>query len=58
MEQRYVIKFEYADNLSKWEWRTQQCSLYVRSESEARSKCIELYGLTECDYRIVSVEEV
>lgn len=47
------ITFEYCDNLSNWEWRKQQC---VMSSVE---KCIELYGLgVDCDYRIISVEEV
>ena len=47
------IKFEYADALSNWEWRKQECT--VSSVQE----CIKLYGLgVDCDYRIISVEEV
>lgn len=47
------ITFEYADELSNWEWRGQEC--YVSSVK----KCIELYGLgVDCDYRIIKVEKV
>lgn len=47
------IKFEYRDEMSHWEWRTQECM--VRSVDE----CIRIYGLgIDCEYRIVSVEEV
>ena len=56
---RYEIKFQYADELSKWEWRDQSCSLYAKDESEARSKCIDLYGLgNDCNYRIISVTKI
>ena len=47
------IKFEYRDAMSNWEWRKQECM--VRSVDE----CIRIYGLgIDCEYRIVSVEEV
>ena len=47
------IKFEYRDEMSNWEWREQQCT--VRSVEE----CKRIYGLgVDCDYRIISVEEV
>lgn len=47
------IKFEYADALSNWEWRKQECT--VSSVSE----CIKIYVLgIDCEYRILSVEEV
>lgn len=47
------IKFEYRDEMSNWEWRRQECT--VRSVEE----CIRIYGLgVDCDYRIISVEEV
>lgn len=47
------IKFEYRDEMSNWEWRSQECT--VRSVEE----CIRIYGLgVDCEYRIVSVEEV
>ena len=47
------IKFEYRDEMSNWEWREQQCT--VSSVKE----CKEIYGLgVDCDYRIISVEEV
>ncbi len=47
------ITFEYRDELSNWKWRRQQC---VMSSVE---ECKKLYGLgVDCDYRIISVEEV
>lgn len=47
------IKFEYADALSGWNWRQQECT--VSSVEE----CIKIYGLgVDCDYKIISVEEV
>ena len=49
----YHIVFEYADAMSGWKWRRQEC--YVSSLRQ----CIEWYGLgKDCDYRIVSVEEI
>lgn len=47
------IKFEYADAMSNWQWRQQEC--VVSSVAE----CIKIYGLgVDCDYHILSVEEV
>lgn len=47
------IKFEYRDEMSNWEWRQQEC--YMSSVEQ----CKEVYGLgVDCDYRIISVEEV
>ena len=47
------IKFEYRDELSRGEWREQEC--IVSSVEE----CKRIYGLgIDCDYRIISVEEV
>ena len=47
------VVFEYRDEMSGGEWRRQEC--VVRSISD----CIEWYGLgIDCEYRIVSVEEV
>jgi hypothetical protein len=47
------IKFEYKDEMSNWEWRKQEC--IVSSVEE----CIRIYGLgVDCEYRIISVEEV
>lgn len=46
------IVFEYADEMSNWEWRKQECN--VSSVEE----CKRIYGLgIDCEYRIVSVEE-
>lgn len=47
------ITFEYMDDWSHGEWREQTC---VVSSVE---RCKEIYGLgTDCEYRIISVEEV
>lgn len=47
------IKFRYADAMSNWEWRTQECT--VSSVEE----CKRIYGLdVDCEYEIISVEEV
>ena len=47
------IVFEYRDAWSNLEWRRQECIL------SSVQKCIELYGLgIDCEYRIISVEEV
>ena len=48
------IKFRYRDNLSKWQWREQECT--VSSVAE----CKRVYGLDEDDveYEILSVEDV
>lgn len=55
----YEVCFKYADSYSNWSWRNQQCSVYAKDESEAKSKCINLYGLgTDCDYEIISVKEI
>ena len=46
------IKFRYMDDYSGGRWSYQEC--IVSSVEE----CIELYGLNECIYEIISVEEV
>ena len=47
------IKFEYCDEMSNGEWREQEC--IVSSIAE----CKRIYGLgIDCDYRIISVEEL
>ena len=47
------IKFEYRDEMSRGEWREQEC--IVSSVEE----CKRIYGLgIDCDYRIISVEEL
>ena len=46
------IKFEYRDEMSRGEWREQEC--IVSSVEE----CKRIYGLgIDCDYRIISVEK-
>ena len=47
------VEFEYADELSNWEWRKQSCVV------ESVRECKEIYGLgIDCKYRILKVEEV
>ena len=47
------VVFEYMDRYTYGEWRKQKC--IVKSVEE----CKEIYGLgIDCDYRIISVEEV
>lgn len=47
------IKFEYADAMSGWQWKKQEC--VVSSVAE----CKRLYGLgIDCNYRIISIEEI
>jgi hypothetical protein len=47
------VKFEYRDEMSKGEWNEQEC--VVSSVQE----CKKIYGLgIDCEYRIISVEEV
>ena len=49
------IVFEYADELSKWEWRRQQCTVSTLEE------CKRIYGLypeQPVKYRFISIEEV
>jgi len=47
------ITFEYADAMSDWNWRRQTCIM------SSVADCIRIYGLgDDCDYRIISVEEI
>ena len=47
------ITFRYADAMSGWEWRTQECT--VSSVEE----CKRIYGLgVDCEYEILEVKEV
>lgn len=47
------IKFEYRDEYTNGQWRTQEC---VMSSIE---ECKRWYGLgIDCEYRIISVEEI
>lgn len=47
------IVFEYKDELSRGEWRRQECIC------SSVKQCKEWYGLgIDCEYRIISVEEV
>lgn len=47
------IVFEYQDRYTNGNWSRQEC---VMSSVQA---CIKIYGLgADCDYRIISVEEV
>ena len=47
------IIFEYADAMSNWEWRRQECIC------KSFKQCKEFYGLGfDCEYRIISIKEV
>ena len=47
------IKFQYRDDYSKGKWNEQECVV------SSVKQCKEIYGLgIDCEYRIVSVEEV
>ena len=47
------IKFEYCDEMSRGEWRQQEC--IVSSVGEYK----KIYWLRiDCNYRIISVEEI
>lgn len=55
----YKIMFEYADSLSNWEWRKQECQLFALDKQYAVMKCKRIYGLgVDCEYRILEVKEV
>ena len=46
------VKFEYKDEMSKGEWKEQEC--IVSSAQE----CKRIYGLgIDCEYKIISIEE-
>lgn len=46
------VKFRYRDDYNYPNWSEQEC------EVESVEECIEIYGLNECQYEIISVEEV
>ena len=46
------IKFRYRDEDSYPNWSNQECIM------DSVKDCIEIYGLDECEYEILSVEEV
>ena len=46
------ITFRYRDEWSHFEWRTQHCTV------ESLEECIRIYGLNECDYEIIKIEEI
>ena len=49
----FKIEFEYKDKYTNGKWSKQSCM--VSSVEE----CIKVYGLgVDCEYRIISVEEV
>lgn len=50
---RFKITFEYCDEMSKGEWRRQEC---IMSSVE---ECKRVYGLgVDCEYRIIEVEQI
>lgn len=46
------IKFRYKDEYTNGEWREQECIVSSLKE------CKEIYGLDECEYQIISIEEI
>lgn len=46
------IVFEYRDGYSNGEWKQQECVCSSIKE------CIEWYGLNECEWRLISIEDV
>lgn len=46
------IKFQYKDEFSRGKWNEQECVC------SSVKQCIEFYGLDECEYKIISIEEV
>lgn len=46
------IKFRYRDEYNYPNWSEQEC--IVRTLKE----CKEIYGLDECEYEIISIEEI
>lgn len=59
MGNRYRVRFEYADAMSRWQWREQECEVYAKDPGEAMRKCFDLYGLEiECVCRIIAVEKM
>ena len=47
------IKFEYQDQYTNGRWNQQECIVSSLAE------CKKIYGLgIDCDYRILSIEEV
>ena len=46
------IKFQYRDEFSRGKWNEQKCVC------SSVKQCIEFYGLNECEYKIISIEEV
>lgn len=58
-QNRYRVKFKYADELSRWEWRDQECEIMAYTEGEAVEKAKDWYGLgKDCDYKIVEVTQI
>lgn len=43
------IVFEYRDEYSHGEWIKQECTV---------AECKKIYGLDECEYRILEIEEI
>lgn len=48
----YRITFEFRDGYSHGKWIKRNCTM--RSVEE----CIKMYGLDECEYGILKVEEI
>jgi hypothetical protein len=50
----FHIKFKYADALSGWQWREQECNV------SSIDSCIKIYGLDKDDvkYEILKIEKI
>ena len=46
------IKFQYRDEFSNGKWNEQECVC------SSVKQCIDFYGLHECEYKIISIDEV
>lgn len=47
------IRFEFRDEMTRGQWQVREFTGFTVEE------CIELYGLgKDCDYRIISIEEI
>ena len=55
----FKVTFEYADVISNWKFIRQYGVFAADSVPEAIVECKRVYGLgIDCEYRIISVEEV
>lgn len=46
------IKFKYRDQYSNGKWCIQECQV------DSIKECIQIYGLDECEYQILSADPI